>query len=257
MFALRMRGRRIAGPAERMLRLVERGAAAAADAVVTVHEPYRRALVQRGVAPGKLVTVMNTLDERFAPSVGERSPFRVVSHGTITEHYGVDLLVDAVAEVQPRFPQVRLELYGDGDALPRVRARADEHGLNGAVAIEGRYLPLREVLARVAGAGVGVVCNRPIERNLLAVPTKLFEYVALGVPVVAADLPAVTEHFGADELTFFEAGSARSLAQALAEVLGDPEAAEARAGRALARYDEYRWARNAERYVALLDTLSA
>ncbi len=257
MFSLRMGGRRIAGPAERVLRLVERGAAGVADAVVTVHEPYRHALVQRGVAPHKLVTVMNTLDERFAPvaPVRRRSGL-IVSHGTITEHYGVDLLIDAVAELRPRHPGLRLELYGDGDAVPQLRARVAEHGLEDAVMIEGRYLPLPEVLEHVARAAVGVVCNRPIERNLLAVPTKLFEYVALGVPVVAADLPAVVEHFAESEITYFEAGSVHSLKAGLELVLADPRAARARARRALARYEDYRWSRNAERYVALLERLS-
>ncbi|HZQ15457.1 MAG TPA: glycosyltransferase family 4 protein [Gaiellaceae bacterium] len=257
LFAMRMAGRRLAAPAERILRALERQAARLSDAVVTVHEPYRRELVRRGVDPRKLVTVMNTLDERFAPDrpgPPAAGP-RIVSHGTITEHYGLDLLVDAVRRVRALQPEMRVELYGDGDALPRVRERVEALGLDDAFAIEGRYLPLGDVLRRVAGASIGVVCNRPIERNLLAVPTKLFEYVALGIPVVSADLPAVAEHFSADEVAYFAAGDAESLSDALQRLLADPAAARAQAQRALARYEEYRWARNAERYVALLDRL--
>jgi glycosyltransferase involved in cell wall biosynthesis len=254
LFTMRLGRRRFAARMERLLRAVEWGAAQLADAVVTVHEPYRRALVDRGVAAPKLLTVMNTLDERHLPHTRPRAPVpRVVSHGTVTEHYGLDLLVDAVALAGR---SMRVELYGDGDALPRVRERITALGLDDSFVIEGRYLPLPEVLARVAGADVGVVCNRPIERNLLAVPTKLFEYVALGIPVVAADLPAVREHFDDDEVAFFEAGDAAALAGALKQTLADPEAAQARAWRATRRYGDYRWPVSAARYTDLLDRLA-
>ena len=258
MFSMRVGQRKLALRLERVLKAVEWGAARLADAVVTVHEPYRRALVDRGVAAPKLLTVMNTLDERHIPTRRRRrsSTPRIVSHGTVTEHYGLDLLVDAVNEIRVDGRDLRVELYGDGDALPRLRQRIGSLGLNGVFAVEGRYLPLPEVLERIAGADVGVVCNRPIERNLLAVPTKLFEYVALGIPVVTADLPAVQEHFSEDEVMFFEAGDPVALRDALMTTLADPDAASARARRALKRYGAYRWSVSAARYTDLLDQLA-
>ena len=54
------------------------------------------------MAPEKIIVVMNTVDERLLPATGMNSRedgFRVVYHGTITPHYGVNLLVEAVARV--------------------------------------------------------------------------------------------------------------------------------------------------------------
>ena len=68
MFAMRFGGRRGSRLADRLLRLVERSAARFADAVVTVHDPYRRELVARGIPAEKIVVVMNSLDERRLPS---------------------------------------------------------------------------------------------------------------------------------------------------------------------------------------------
>ena len=73
------------------------------------------------MAPEKIVVVMNTVDERLLPPTRARSGthgFRVVYHGTITPHYGVNLLVEAVARVVDEAEDIRLEIYGDGDALP-------------------------------------------------------------------------------------------------------------------------------------------
>src|SRR5207244_4280224 len=163
-----------------------------ATAVTTVHEPYRRALEARGVPSEKITVVLNSVDERLlpaAPAPPERnSTFRVVYHGTIAPHYGVELLVEAAARSAQDVPNLSLEIYGDGDALPTVRSRVEALALSDRVHVSGRYLPHREVLERVGSASAGVICNLPVELNNGALPTKLFEYAALGVPIVTADL---------------------------------------------------------------------
>jgi glycosyltransferase involved in cell wall biosynthesis len=259
LFAMRFRGRTGFGTIDRALRLVERLATLAATAVITVHEPYRRALEARGVPSEKITVVLNSLDERLLPAAAALAvpnSFRVVYHGTIAPHYGVELLVEAAARSAPDVPNLRLEIYGDGDALPTVRSRVEALDLSDRVHVAGHFLPHREVLERVGSASAGVICNLPIELNKAALPTKLFEYAALGVPIVTADLPAIREHFSPQEVRFFRAASADQLAEALRDVAADPEAAKARASAARRRYEEYRWPVSARRYVALLERLS-
>ena len=259
MFAMRFE--RLPGSrfADRALRAIERGAARAAAAVLTVHEPYRRELVARGVPAEKVTVLMNSLDERLLPVATEPrrdGGFRIVYHGTVTPHYGVELVVRAAAKLRESVPELRVELYGDGDAIPAIVARAHELGLDGQLAVSG-YLPQRDVLRAVQGGSVGVVPNLPTRLNHYALSTKLLEYVALGVPVVSADLPTIRAHFSDDEVRFFRAGDAESLAVALAEVASDPDGAARRAVAARQRYEAYRWSRFASTYVDLLSGLAA
>jgi glycosyltransferase involved in cell wall biosynthesis len=223
--------------------------------VLTVHQPYRQALIARGVLPSKVSVVMNSLDEALLPSappVRNSDRFRVVYHGTVTPLYGVVLLVDAAARVVEEIPNLQLELYGDGDALPVVRERARALALADRTTTSGRFIPHRETLRLVAGADVGVVPNLPVSMNAHALPTKLFEYVALGVPVVCADLPTIRDHFSEEELLFYRAGDADALAHALRAVARDPAAAAARARAALNRYQAYRWHISARCYASVL-----
>jgi glycosyltransferase involved in cell wall biosynthesis len=120
------------------------------------------------------------------------------------------------------------------------------------VHLSGRFLPQAEVLERVQGASVGVIPNLPTALNRFALSTKLFEYVALGIPVVSADLPTIRRHFSDSELLFFRAGDVDALSAALLEIRCGPAAAAARTEAALERYERYRWPEQARRYAAVL-----
>jgi glycosyltransferase involved in cell wall biosynthesis len=248
LFAIRFGGRRGFGAANTLMQSVERVAT-------------RFALEARGVPAEKITVVFNSLDERLVPATGsvvdEGNSFRVVYHGTITPYWGVALLIEAAAQIVADVPKLRVEIYGDGDALPEVRTRVSELGLTERVHLSGRFLPQPEVLERVSSASVGVICNLPEERNQTAIPTKLFEYARLGVPIVTADLLAIREHFSSEEVRFFRAGSSDDLADALREIASSPEAAQARAGAARQRYESYAWPASARRYVELLERLGS
>jgi glycosyltransferase involved in cell wall biosynthesis len=259
MFAMRFGGRRGSGLADRLLRLLERWASRFADSVVTVHEPYRRELAGRGVPLEKIAVVMNSVDERLLPP-GRRSQnkdgFRIVYQGTVTPPYGVHLLVEVMAKIRNEVPSARLEIYGAGDSVPEIRSLASALRVADRVRLSERFLPHAEVLERVQFASVGVIPNLPTPLNQFALSTKLFEYVALGIPVVSADLPTIREYFSDSEVLFFKAGDADALKAALLDVRGDPVSAALRAKAALQRYEPYRWPVHARRYAELLDRLS-
>jgi len=259
MFAMRF-PRRAAGVATPILHAVERAATRSSDLVVTVHEPYRAELVRRSVPERKTLVVLNSLAESLLPTPvppPEQEPFRIVYHGTVTPHYGISLLVDALPALTDRIPGVRLEIYGEGDAVPALRAAAEAHGVSQLLQLTGERLPHAEVLQRVAGASAGVIPNLPTALNRFALSTKLFEYVVLGIPVVCSDLPTMRAHFSDDEVTYFRAGDSGSLAAALLRIAEDFDAALARARAAKQRYnDSYRWELQAARYAAALRRLA-
>ncbi len=253
-----------------LLRGLERAACALADAVVTVHEPYKAQLTARGADGRRIAVVMNVPEEsliagvkRSVVPVGDgngnhngdgngNGEFTVAYHGTITNWYGVDLLVQAIGLLRARERQVSAVILGEGDQLAAVRELAAELGVGDSICFSNRYLPIEEALKAVAGADCGIISNRPSELNRFILPNKLFEYVALGIPVVSARLETVAAHFGDDDVTFCRPGDPASLAGAIAWVMDQRVAAKRKSERAQARAQLYRWRDNRARYLDVL-----
>ena len=252
MFSVRVSGR-LAAAVAALLVAIERVAAACVDRVITVHEPYRRQLQRDGVAASKLEVVMNGVDEGILERARSASPvlppsrrFRLAYHGTLTHWYGTDLIIGAIAELRLADIDVEGVILGDGDALPSLRERISDYQLDDRVHLSGRYLPIEEALATVATADCGIVPNRPSQINQFALSSKLFEYIALGIPVVVARLETLEGHFGTDEVTFFDPGDASSLAAAVRWVHDHPTEAETKVASAQVRARQYSWPRNRE-----------
>jgi len=117
-------------------------------------------------------------------------------------------------------------------------------GLGSRVHFRG-FAPLDELVTTLAGADIGYVGML----NDLVLPNKLMEYVAMGVPVLLSRWPTFLHYFPEDSASYFKAGDANDLAQALIQIYRDPAAARERANRALARYQSYRWEVQREVYL--------
>ena len=88
-------------------------------------------------------------------------------------------------------------------------------------------------------------------------PLKLFEYLAMGRPIVASDLPAFREVVRHREnALLFEAGSAPALAAAVRAVVGDPALAASLGRRAFETAHDYSWDARAGRLDGLLSEVA-
>lgn len=164
---------------------------------------------------------------------------------------GVEILLEALSLL----PGVRGLIVGGHAAEPdldRVKAAASRLGLDSRVTFTGLVDPSR-VAPLLRGADVLVLPNPASAiSSRYTSPLKLFEYLAAGRPVVAADLPAIREvvHDGVEAL-LVAPGDPRAMARAVKRVLDDSALAGrlARASSDLAPH--YSWARRAERLEAL------
>jgi glycosyltransferase involved in cell wall biosynthesis len=261
MFAMRFGEGPAARLAAKILRKVERFACGFADAVITVHEPYKRELASRGVPQKKIFVVMNSIDDAVIPAGKDGAgasagAVRFVYHGTLTPHYGLGIVVTAFARLLEEAPHAQLEIYGEGDAVPMLRSEIARLGVASNVTLTDSFLPHDVVLERIRGASAGLIPNLPIGLNRFALSTKLFEYCALRIPTIVSDLPTMREHFDDREVRFFRAGDEDGLLDALIDVACHPEDARTRADSAALRLEQYRWSISRDRYCALLKRLT-
>ena len=179
-----------------LARRIELAAYRDCDVLVAVSEPLRELLVDRcGVAPGKILIVPNAVElERFAPALNPTArPFpepapdlTLAFAGGLIAWQALDLLLEAMAELRSEGLTVGLVVVGDGAMLRPWQERAAGLGLAGLVRFTGR-VPGTEVGRHLAGCDLGYSGPR-----LMAIgamyhsPIKLYEYMAQGLPVLAA-----------------------------------------------------------------------
>jgi glycosyltransferase involved in cell wall biosynthesis len=193
---------RVAKPMDRLVRnptlasFVERWVLRRIDGVVCVIEESAARVRSLGVAEAKITVVRNTPMTIDVPSnlrsnqdAGEE--LLIAYLGLIERHRGVHDLIRAVAECRKRNWPVKLVVVGDGVGLPEIQKLATELGVLGrGVELLGR-LENRRALDVIAKADVGAIPHIPCDAWNSTIPNKLFDYMSLGLPVLASDVPPV------------------------------------------------------------------
>jgi colanic acid/amylovoran biosynthesis glycosyltransferase len=163
--------------------------------VVTVSD-YNLAHLRETYGPDadRVQRVYNGLDlsdAAWSDPVG-RAPL-VVAVGRLVEKKGFDVLLDALALLHQRRPEVRAVIAGDGALADDLRAQRDRLGLQDVVHLPGPVpqTEVRDLLARAAVFAAPCVVGPDGNRDGL--PTVLLEAMAAGAPAVSTDVTGIPE----------------------------------------------------------------
>jgi glycosyltransferase involved in cell wall biosynthesis len=247
----------------RIVFALERVAAPRADAVITVSDGIARTLQARYGLARAPVVVRNvpdvdgaaeaTGDVRGEIGVGD-APL-ILHHGSAARGRGCDALVGALA----RLPGPHLLFLGPESRadVERLEAAARAAGVADRVHVTAR-VPVGDVLGAAAQADVGVsLLEDTCENHRLALPNKVFDYLAAGLPVVVSDLPELGGLVRARGVgAVARPGDEADIARALAEVIGEANRDGLRE-RVAAASAELRWSRERERLQGLYARLEA
>jgi glycosyltransferase involved in cell wall biosynthesis len=219
-----------------------------ADAVICPSRVTGAFLESLGVEPERLKIIPNGMDPtlfRPAPLRAPSSPRHLLYVGTLADWQGLVVLLKALPRVREATP-VQLHIVGTGRARQRRRLQrwVTRLGLDDCVLV-AEPISHEEVPAAIAQADVCVAPLGYSERNVTqgCCPLKIIEYMGVGRPIVAANLPVVRELLrdGIEGL-LFEPDCPESLAQQIVRLLTDRELAEALASAAARRaHRSFRW----------------
>jgi glycosyltransferase involved in cell wall biosynthesis len=257
---------RFAHPALRPLMPLVTGAARAsaffADELITVHEPLRQLSIARGVPPEKIIVVMNSADTRlFDPALHPRRSFmedgelRLIHHSNLQRIYGLDVAVEAVGRIGAEVA-LRLDVYGEGPFRPAVEAAIERTGTAERVHLNGR-VPMDDLPGLIAGSDIGVVPSRPEPYMQYSLSTKLLEFAAMGIPIIASDLATFRAHFTPEAIRYVAGGDPDALAAAIREVAADPTGAARLGAEARRQAAGYAWEVQGRRYLEIVERLLA
>ncbi len=175
----------------------------------------------------RIVVIYNGVDLEAADAA---APLRLFPPDTLvvgrTSRFGrgqnLGLLIEALARLRPRFPELRLALVGGDSPLPgaepvaeALRAQAQEAGLEDCVAFTG---PLEDPLPHILGFDIGTCVS-----NDEGLPNSLLEAMACRKPVISSAVGAVPELLQEGENgLLFPAGDLEALCACLERLAGDP-----------------------------------
>jgi glycosyltransferase involved in cell wall biosynthesis len=209
-------------------RLIQ-GAANRADAVITVSEGLRDALIALGAPPDKITVLRNGVDlDTFRPrdrtearaSLGLTGP-SLLSVGALIPRKGHDRTIAALTEL----PTLTLLIAGDGPEKARLMHHAQTLGVAGRVRFLGAW-PHHQLASLYSAADLSVLASsREGWANVL------LESLACGTPVVASPIPGNGEVIQSPEAGLIaEANTPSALARAIRSCLAaSPDRAATRA----------------------------
>jgi len=166
-----------------------------ADAVTVVSHAMRDYCKEHDLAPKKIIvqSMGVDLDEVFTPGDAANTRDGLIFVGRLVEKKGVEYLIEAMAILRPKYPQLKLTIVGDGPLRESLIALAQTRGVSGRVRFLGSVRN-EDVPGYLRTAAIFVMPSVVAESGdqeglgLVAV-----EAQGCGCAVVASDLPAVRD----------------------------------------------------------------
>lgn len=233
-----------------------------ADQVITVTDLWRDRLISRGVREDKISVVMNVADDHIFNSNnhrkngnGDNHSFRLIYHGTITQRYGMEVLIEAIKLASEKIPDIHLTLQGRGEFLDDTVRLVHELGIQQNVQINATIISTEELPALIRMADVGVVPNQNDLFTGDLLPTKLMEYIALDIPVIASRTRVISQYFDESAIQFFTPGDSESLAQEIVYLYNNRERLDEQVLNYKKFTEVFSWSSISKNYVDLIGKL--
>lgn len=175
-------------------------AAKKADLAMPIGEAHHDELLRLGCRPERVRLLYMGVDASFVQRQGVQTPrlmdapLELVYNGTVNHLRGRDVMLEAIVLANIEQPIARLTIVGAcEDQIAYCKDYARRFGIADAVRVGGR-IPGREIPGILANADAGLCFMKDLPWWRFNPPTKLFEYLVAGVPVLASDIRTHTQY---------------------------------------------------------------
>jgi glycosyltransferase involved in cell wall biosynthesis len=252
----------------RLLKHLEKWSIGFADAILTVNLACKKIYSSRSCPAEKISVVLNSPDDtifHFRPLQGRingqasgangsngtsrkngaatEKPYVILYHGSLVRRNGFDLAVEALERVRKIVPGARLAVCGQRTPFfETVVQSAKERGLSDHLEYLG-VKNVNEIVEAINHCDLGIIPNHRNIFTEINTPTRIFEYLALGKPVVAPKAQGIQDYFGDRDLIYFDLGSADDLARKIEFAYSNPRDVAETVERGQEVYLAHTWSR--------------
>lgn len=225
------------------------------DKVMPIGEAHHDDLLSHGVASQRAELIYMGVADRFGllADVNRAPALRLVYTGTVAPERGRDVMLDGLALARERGFNVTLTIVGaTDDQLAYCRARASELGMDGAVRVVGR-VPGNAIAGYLSDADVGICIWEDRIWWRFNPPTKLFEYLVAGLPVLGSRIRTHSDYVIDGQNGWIFDYSAHAFADAIGVIAAGRAQLTAASAAAHASGQRYLWSAVEPQFLRLVE----
>lgn len=204
-----------------------------ATCIIPVTQSFKSALIERGIDGKKIEVITNGVDlmhfipqkkdEELLIELGLRDQFIAGYIGTHGMAHGLEVLLEAaqLIQIHPDGKNIRILFLGNGAKKAELIADAQSRGLTNVLFLDS--ISKAEVTRYWSLLDVSIIHLRKTELFASVIPSKLFECMGMGIPVlhgVAGESAQIVSNEQVGEV--FESQNANQLAELILDLKSDP-----------------------------------
>lgn len=218
-----------------------------ADGIVATTKELKDQLEKTFPVSTKIAVIPNGVNIEFYNSVFKESKReRILYVGQLYPWKGVDTLLEAMRYV----PKGELNVVGgDKKQIDELMIKAGKLGISNRVVFHGQVSPLKvRDFLKSAAVVVHPLAKKNTKDAEFSSPLKMFEYMAARIPIVASDLPGISEIL-TDQVSalLVPPDNPQALAAGIKTILEDVPLGKRLADKAYEIVQQHSWAKRAER----------
>ena len=213
-----------------LLTLSERLSVKFANKVITVSDQCGEKLIDRGLPKDKLTIVMNVPDlENFEYDKDRKfeklvNGLHLVYHGTIAERYGIHNIIKVLPLLIDKLPKMVFHLIGniESEYGIYIKKLVSDLSLENNVHFEKPILN-NKISEKLKSIDIGIAIADETEYSNFGIPTKVFEYTSVGLPVIVTDLKAIRSIYRESSIVLVDPGNSKYIADEIVRMAFNPE----------------------------------
>ena len=244
------------------IKIGERYSCKLSDHLITVTSMCKEKLVERGNPSNKITLILNTANETIFTFNKLRNftkiteGVKILYYGTIAERQGLHNAVKAMKYLLKDIPNSSLNIYGIYETSYRKKLENlnEELNLENNVILHGSII-MEQIPDIINEHDIGIVPHPCTNYLNLSLPTKAFEYVSSGLPVVSTRIESLFKTLDENCITYVENGNPKDLSEAIKYICLNPEVRKSRTDLAYQAIKEISGQVMNKRYVDLIDKI--
>jgi len=228
-----------------------------ADHVIVANHLWKDDLVALGFDPSKFTVILNTPDVSIFKPKGKdlkaiKNSCELIYHGYFSKLHGINVAINAVAILKKDIPHVIFDIYGDGHEKNNLLNLITDLNLEENVHLH-HTLSMLKVKDKIMHADIGIVPKRPGIFSSKAFSTKILEYFAVGIPVIASKTLIDDFYFDTTNILFFEPDNSADLAGKIKTLHANPKQKESLVENAFHFLEAHSWGFYKNEYLSVIE----